>query len=135
MECEFEPSGENYYTCRICGLRVRTTNIHSIHHPCPGTPRLPLETPPTLIQKPQPYPTLAKQATTYLKAITTHLSTGSQTRTDAQVAHLLTICQTCEKFDPTHQRCLLCGCRCTTSPSPFLNKLRMASQKCPLKKW
>lgn len=53
-------------------------------------------------------------------------------RTDSQVAMLLDICQQCEWY--TRGSCGKCGCRCN-SGGGWRNKLRRATESCPVGKW
>ena len=80
-------------------------------------------------------PTLPRKVIHYTHAVATHLLTGSQTRTDEEVTALLTICHSCDHLDHGSGSCNLCGCRCNRQKSPFVNKLRIKSQKCPEEKW
>lgn len=81
-----------------------------------------------------PTTTIFKQAAHYATAVASHVATGSRTRTDSEVAALLTLCRACPHYDPSG-RCTLCGCRLSTSANAYTNKLRMASQHCPAGKW
>jgi hypothetical protein len=42
------------------------------------------------------------------------------------------ICQTCDRWDSDQNRCRACGCYLEAK---FLNKLRMASESCPIGRW
>jgi hypothetical protein len=61
---------------------------------------------------------------------------GKPTRTDDQVAHILTICPECEHYtDEWGGRCKLCRCRVNASKMAIANKARMGTEKCPAGKW
>lgn len=78
--------------------------------------------------------TIFKQAAHYAEAVTRHIVTGAETRSDSEVAALLTLCRTCGHYDPSG-RCAVCGCRLSTSANAYANKLRMSTQHCPKGKW
>lgn len=120
MKCEFKPCGENYYCCPVCGLRIHSKDPSGIVTECPG--------PPT--QKP---PGILKKVTHYAQAVTKHITTGMETRTDEEVIQLLQLCELCEKY--ADGRCNVCGCRISAAKNAFINKLRMKSEHCPLEKW
>ena len=70
----------------------------------------------------------------YGKAVAHWLAAGRPVRLPAQVQEILTThCQTCLQFDTG--KCKLCGCRVNCGHSALLNKLRMATEACPLGKW
>lgn len=87
----------------------------------------------TCAGKPRKFPPLHKQALHYAQAVTEHVMSGMETRTDEEVINLLQICETCEAYQDG--RCLDCGCRVSSAQSAFTNKLRMKSQKCPRGLW
>lgn len=116
--CHFVKKGK-YCVCTVCGLKVEAEDPAKVYAACPGEPRK--------------FPPLLKQVKTYAKAVTKHITTGMETRTDEDVIQLLEICEACEKYEDG--RCLVCGCRLSASKSAFSNKLRMKSQSCPLGRW
>ena len=76
------------------------------------------------------------------KAINYGLSTvkwraaGSPMRTDEQVNEIAKICYDCERFQ--NDTCLECGCpilNAQNEKKPKRNKLRLATEECPLGKW
>ena len=79
-----------------------------------------------------------KQFGHYAASVARHVATGAHTRTDAEVARLLALCQSCEKYvptSPTSGRCTLCGCRCNAGRNALTNKLRMSTEHCPISRW
>lgn len=78
-------------------------------------------------QKPQ-LPSLAKQASNFLKSATKHIATGGQVVSEEQQKARLDICSGCEYFIKEQNRCGSCGC--------FLGaKTKWKSSSCPLGKW
>jgi len=83
-------------------------------------------------------PGTARQAWNYTKAVARWIAAGRPVRSDSRVQEIFeTLCQPCEHFDAEHQSCRLCGCRVRKSGSAFANKLRMATERCPMQppKW
>ena len=116
--CHFVKKGK-YCVCTVCGLKVEAEDPEKVFASCPGEPRK--------------FPPILKQARNYAKAVTKHVASGMQTRTDEEVINLLQICETCEKY--SDGRCTVCGCRVSSEKNAFANKLRMKSQKCPEGRW
>ncbi len=119
MNCQFEKIDSEHVRCKVCGLTVHAKDPTKVFTGCPGEPRK--------------FPPLLKQARNYAKAVTEHVASGMQTRTDEEVINLLQICETCEKY--SDGRCTVCGCRVSSEKNAFANKLRMKSQKCPEGRW
>ena len=58
------------------------------------------------------------------------------TRSDAEVAAIFaTHCRPCEHYDPTAQTCTVCGCHVRQGGAALLNKIKMATERCPKGKW
>lgn len=119
MNCQFQKADAAHCECIVCGRRVRGEDPDRIYCACPG----------------RRGPSVIEKAANYAKAVTQHVLTGSQTRTDEEVSELMQLCESCEHYDQQIGRCGVCGCRCNKSKSAWLNKLRMASQHCPKGKW
>lgn len=76
----------------------------------------------------------ASKASNYAAAITKWLKAGRLTRTQAEIDQLLTeYCTPCERYRDGN--CSACGCRVNRGTLPFLNKLAMATESCPLGKF
>lgn len=117
-ECKFYYNEDKQaWICSVCGRMLKVPKTNTVHAVC--------------VRK----PSLARQAINYTKAVVKHIATGAKTCTDEEVEERLKICQSCDFFNLDKQYCKLCGCNCNTSKSPFVNKLRMQSQKCPRGKW
>ncbi len=116
--CHFVKKGK-YCVCTVCGLKVEAEDPAKVYAACPGEPRK--------------FPPLLKQARNYAKAVTEHVASGMETRTDEEVINLLQICELCEDYQDG--RCRVCGCRVSAEKNAFANKLRMKSQKCPRGLW
>lgn len=69
----------------------------------------------------------------YAKAVTRHVASGMERRTDQEVDSVFSICKSCESY--RGGVCKRCGCRCNTGKIALLNKLRMKSEHCPDGKW
>lgn len=119
MLCHFVKTGNLTAKCTVCGREIRAHDPAKVYAVCSGEPRK--------------FPPLLKQAKNYAKAVTEHVKSGMETRTDEEVIQLLEICEACDRYE--NGRCLVCGCRLSASKSAFSNKLRMKSQACPLGRW
>lgn len=117
--CTFKHDHADYYRCEVCGRMIRCSDPSKIFATCSG--------------KPRQFPPLLKQARNYARAVTEHVASGMETRTDEEVINLLQICELCEEYQDG--RCRVCGCRVSAEKNAFANKLRMKSQKCPRGLW
>lgn len=115
--CQFEQSGE-FLVCRHCGHRTRDRGRRVLRE-CPQHQR----------------PSLFEQATTFAGAIARHAAGGFATRSDDEVAAIVAICEACENYDAYRTTCKKCGCK--ASGKGLVDKIRWASERCPLKppKW
>lgn len=99
---------------------------------CPSCPRL-LAVRPDLKPKPmltqtEAAPSFLHKAANFGRAITQHLAAGLPQADEVTVAHRLSICYNCEKFDAERTACRVCGCHLDV-------KIRWQEQKCPISKW
>ena len=117
MNCQLRKEDELHAVCTVCGRRIRTKDHTQVRVKCPGNRQL----------------SSVGKLKTYAQAVTRHLLTGCETRTDEEVSDLLNLCRNCESYRA--ETCTVCGCRINSGKSAFANKLRMKTQKCPKGKW
>ena len=70
----------------------------------------------------------------YAAAVAQWTLAGCPTRTDQEVENIFRVfCKPCY----LHRRgtCLECGCRVRSDGIALTNKIRMATQHCPIKRW
>ena len=118
--CDFELI-DDVWKCRVCGYEYRPTSQTN-----PGKPP---------IARCRKLPSLPRRIAHYAHAVKNFVVSGSPTRTNEEVERLLVICQSCENYNSARQSCSLCGCRCTNNRLALLNKLRMATESCPVGRW
>ena len=81
-------------------------------------------------------PNLATRAIRYSRAVRRWIAAGRPERSEEEVRRIHeTYCEPCEQFDETRQACVICGCRVRRRGVTLLNKIRMATESCPLGKW
>lgn len=95
---------------------------------CPYCPRLMIMRPDLMAEPIPPSPSFIQKAANFGRAITQHLTAGLPQADEATVAHRLSICHNCEKFDAERTACRVCGCHLDI-------KVRWQEQKCPISKW
>jgi glycosyltransferase involved in cell wall biosynthesis len=103
-------------TCIYCGYKARKPKTHrqcGVEHPA----------------------TAAEMIRGYAAALAKWLRAGRPTRTDAETDRLFDICQSCPRYDADRSACSLCGCRVARGGWAVANKIRMATEDCPLGKW
>lgn len=82
-----------------------------------------------IITKP---PSLVKRICGYRKAVKKWTAAGKPVRTDEEVQRIYKEhCSECEHFN-TKGSCQICGCRVDKSAGALTNKIRMATENCPL---
>lgn len=87
---------------------------------------------------PSRQPSLARQVWNYSKAVAKWIAAGSPTRSQREIDAALAICQTCEHYaEKKKPHCRLCGCQLNAAPDGLVNKIAMATERCPLNppKW
>lgn len=76
---------------------------------------------------------LKAKVSRYAIAVKRWIASGRPKRSDDEVASIVGICESCDKFDKS--RCALCGCHVNKSRYGMRNKARMKTESCPLGKW
>lgn len=96
----------------------------AINRPAEGLP--PRQTPPSL----------PRQIWSYTTALARWEAAGRPKRTTDDVKAIYDEhCTPCEHFDPEKQSCRKCGCKVRRSGRAMQNKIAMATEHCPMKKW
>lgn len=80
-------------------------------------------------------PAPVARAARYTSAVARWIAAGKPKRTQEEIDHLFTICQACEHFSQKASACRECGCRINRNQRAMGNKLAMATEHCPIKKW
>jgi hypothetical protein len=75
----------------------------------------------------------AKHVAEYASALALWSNAGFPSRKQAEVERLETICRACEYY--RKGRCAKCGCCVNKSRVAVLNKIKMATESCPIEKW
>jgi len=72
----------------------------------------------------------------YYNAIRTWVANGKPTRTQEEVDRIHDeYCVKCDMYDKETNSCKNCGCKVSKGSFPLLNKLKMATETCPLGLW
>lgn len=77
-------------------------------------------------------PPLVVRGLNFARALARWAAAGFATRSQDTIAERLAICQECPHFVKNH--CAKCGCACVEK-NRLMNKLALASEKCPIGKW
>jgi len=79
-------------------------------------------------------PNVFNQAYHYTQALSRWLKMGRPVRSEEEIMKILeTYCKPCEAYEKGG--CQSCGCRVNLATTAPLNKIAMATEKCPLGKW
>jgi hypothetical protein len=91
---------------------------------------------PEAMDSASPQPTTVQKATTYATAVARWIAAGFPIRSDEEVERIYEICSAC-KWMHAAGYCQKCGCRLSKSRQAMTNKIRMATEHCPLpdQKW
>ena len=71
----------------------------------------------------------------YTRALTRWIKAGRPIREQNEILEIYEICQQCRALDTTTNSCKNCGCRIANHSNPLLNKIAMATERCPVGKW
>ena len=123
MDCDLIQLPNGKFWCRRPGCDPTKTNLEprlcrrNCHSKLPATPPVRV------------------QVAHYVAAIRRWRKAGRPRRSDAEVDFLLAICRACPLYDADKKRCRQRGCRATASKTALVNKLRMATESCPIGRW
>lgn len=77
--------------------------------------------------------TFGQKAVNYLTAVRRWVAAGRPERTDEEIQEIYdNHCSGCSMFDKERQVCNSCGCPASKNQPALRNKLRMATEECPL---
>lgn len=78
-------------------------------------------------------PNMLKKIMNYSAAVRRWFAAGRPERTEAEIKEIFeTHCSKCSMFDKQRQVCNSCGCPASKEQPAIRNKLRMATEECPL---
>lgn len=119
MNCNYVET-EGKFKCTMCG----DEREYFVYRRCDKTPSEDLV-------KPQ----IVDRIRNYAVAVKRWQDHGRPVRSDEQVAGILDLCTKCEYYDG--EICLhhKCGCKVNDSKWAIVNKIRMATESCPIGKW
>lgn len=81
-------------------------------------------------------PTLKDKVISYSKALRKWYAAGRPERSDERVQEIFDkYCSGCSMYDKEKGICNSCGCPSNTNQPAIRNKLKMATEKCPLGQW
>jgi hypothetical protein len=81
-------------------------------------------------------PNLLRRAMSYAEAVIEWTAAGRPERSDEEVERIFHhFCKPCRWFNRRRQICYGCGCRVADSGFAIFNKIKMATQHCPRKRW
>jgi rRNA maturation protein Nop10 len=131
--CKFKDKGttdDGRYVvrCSVCGVELQTLYpANQVVAPC-GVLTQPTE------NKGKP-PNLIRRGWNYWSAKRKWKKAGKPVRSDEEVEFILeTLCKPCNEYTE-HDTCRLCGCPLNQDANALNNKIRMATESCPIGKW
>jgi hypothetical protein len=81
-------------------------------------------------------PALTSLAKRWLIAVMEWVAAGCPAREDFEVDCIYeTHCKPCDRYDAQSGGCSVCGCSVNRSRFALFNKISMATQHCPMRKW
>ncbi len=120
-QCEPDAAGN----CLYCGRPCFARGVH-VHRACRQSP--------DLLPAAEKLGITLDDARHYAAALARWTIAGWPVRPPAEVARIFVdCCQPCEHF--AAGRCALCRCRVAPGGLAVANKIRMATEKCPLGLW
>lgn len=76
-----------------------------------------------------------EHAIKYARALTRWIAAGRPTRDDEEVAEIVAVCETCDKYKADKSRCSVCGCKVHTPGITILSKAKLGTERCHKDKW
>lgn len=122
MDCKPDNGGRK---CVVCGWVW--------NHPNHPFPRRNCDNPPDLRPAASALGISTANIKHYVQALARWTAASMPTRNQAEVERLETICVACEHY--RNGRCARCGCCVNKSRVAVRNKIKMATENCPIKKW
>ena len=114
--CNYQPVGDAF-VCSVCGDR----QDRPAQRDCPGRP---------------PPPSKGGKLGRYASAVSRWVAAGRPVRSEEEIQRIYdTCCRPCEHFDPQKGTCKICGCRVRRNGAALLNKIKMATEHCPIRQW
>lgn len=72
----------------------------------------------------------------YTRALSRWIKAGRPIRSENEIEDIYeTHCKNCRAFDHETNSCKYCGCKLGTGTNPLINKIAMATERCPVEKW
>ena len=71
----------------------------------------------------------------YTRALARWIKAGRPVRNQEEISEIYEICRQCRTLDTATNSCKYCGCRIGNHSNPLLNKIAMATERCPVGKW
>ena len=82
------------------------------------------------------HPSITHRALSYATAVAKWIAAGSPRRSYEEVARIYdSVCVNCNRFSKKFGTCRICGCSVNKSKSALLNKIEMATERCPDGRW
>lgn len=101
---------------------------------CPSKRKKPAE-PPPYVPRTSQVSSLGK-GWSYTKAVTRWTAAGFPVRSQEEIDRIFTICEACPHYvNDKRPHCRLCGCSLSKAPEGLKNKIAMATESCPDKRW
>jgi hypothetical protein len=127
MDCPLQRAGD-LWRCPLCGWNRKARSDRPPRRNCPA-------------QAPDLAPAAAKLGVSladvahYARAVTRWTLAGFPTRDASEVARIEA--EHCRPCTPHYRagRCAQCGCRVTSGGLAVVNKIAMATERCPVGKW
>jgi len=78
---------------------------------------------------------IPQKGSCHSRALTRWIKAGRPVRSQEQIQEIYGICQQCRALDATTNFCKYCGCRVANHPNLMLNRIAIATERCPVGKW
>jgi pyridoxine 5-phosphate synthase len=71
----------------------------------------------------------------HARALARWIKAGRPVRSQRQIQEIYEICKQCRALDSATNSCKYCGCRVTDHSNPMMNRIAVATERCPVGKW
>ena len=126
------PDNPHYHQC-VKPLMCLACNSPSRTKPAP---KIQKAKPKREVVKSVKPPNLMRRAVSYAEAVVEWTAAGRPERSDEEVQQIFNqFCKPCNWFQARHNICRGCGCRVAKNGFAIFNKIKMATQHCPRRRW
>jgi len=121
---------------RNCRVKMERTNAEARRGDPVESPSAPLRLRGESLRKAASELGITDKLVNYAAALARWITAGRPVRSKEHAEHIHSLyCCPCRRYDAQREVCTVCGCKARRGGMAVRNKIRMATESCPLGKW